>query len=251
MVPTAGQAQLETTREWPWARLTAAAGILFVVFTLGGFVVRGVPPTPGESLAVARSYYVEHRTGVLIYAYLDSLTMLCLVAFASGLGGLAVRRGGDPFGILARLMLAGAIGMAGITMVLDMSEAALSSHTAIAGESAAVLALFDLVSMVALTGLPQALFLAGAAGAIVRSAVVPRWLGVAALVPAITALIGAAGLGNPGGPLEVVGLIGGYLPMLLWVLALSIILFVRREGSMVPSAERQAHAGNPQWQPEA
>ena len=148
-------------------------------------------------------------------------------------------------------MLAGAIGMAGITMVLDMAEAALSSHTAIAGEPAAVQALFNLVSMVALTGLPQALFLAGAAVAIVRSAVVPPWLGVAALVPAISGLIGAAGLGNPGSQLEMVALIGGYLPMLLWVLALSIILFVRREGSMLPSAEQQAHAGNPQWQLEA
>ena len=107
--------------EWPWARLTAAAGILFVALAVAGFVVRGIPPTAGGPLADARAYYVDHRTGVLTYAYLDGLAMLCLVALAAGLGGLVARRGGDPLGILARLTLAGAIGMGGIALVFDLT----------------------------------------------------------------------------------------------------------------------------------
>jgi hypothetical protein len=251
MAAQAGQAAYPMAQDWPWARLTAAAGIFFVVLSIAGFVVRGIPPTAGGPLAEARTYYVDHRTGVLTYAYLDGLAMICLVAFAAGFGGLVARRGGDPLGILARLTLAGAVGMAAVALVLDMIEAALAAHTAAAGELAAVQALFDLVSMIALTGLPQALFVAGAAAGIIRSAVVPRWLGFVALVPALGGLVGAAGLGDPSGPVAVISLIGGYLPMLLWMLALSITLFVRREGGMPATGEQPAQAGNQRWQPES
>lgn len=251
MVAHAGQTATPAARDWPWARLTAAAGIIFVVLAAGGFILKGSPPSPGAPLADVRAYYAGQRTGVLAYAYLDGLAMLCLVAFAAGLGGLVARRGGDPFGILARLTLAGAVGMAAIAMVLDMTEAALAAHTAAAGEPAAAQALFDLVSMLALTGLPQALFVAGAAAGIIRSAVVPRWLGFVALVPALAGLVGAAGLGDPGGPVAAIALFGGYLPMLLWMLATSIMLFVRREGNMPAAGEQPAHAGNQRWQPEA
>jgi hypothetical protein len=244
-------AQTGAARDWPWARLTAAAGIAFVVLVVAGFTVRGIPPTPGEPVAEARAYYLQHRTGVLTYAYLDGLAMICLVAFAAGFGGLVARRGGDPLGILARLTLAGAIGTAAIAMVLDMIEGALASQIAADGELAAVQALFAPVSMLPLTALPQALFLAGAAAGIVRSAVVPRWLGFVALVPALSGLVGAAGLGDPSGPVAAISLVGGYLPMLLWMLAVSITLFVRREGSMPVTGEQPAHAANQRWQPEA
>jgi hypothetical protein len=252
MAAIPGQAaQTATTRDWPWARLTAAVGVAFVVLAVAGFVVRGMPPTPGEPIADARAYYVDHRTGVLTYAYLDGLAMLCLVAFAAGLGGLVVRQGGDQWGILARLMLAGAIGTAAITLVLDMNEAALAAHTAVAGEPATVQALFDLVSMIQLTVLPQALFLVGAAAGILRSAVVPRWLGGMALVPALAVIVGAAGLGDASGPVAAIGLFGGYLPMLLWMLAMSITLFVRGEGGVPAAGAQSAPVGNQQWQPEA
>lgn len=250
MAAQVGQATNPMAQDWPWARLTAAAGIFFVVLSIAGFVVRGIPPTPGGPLDEARAYYVDHRTGVLAYAYLDGLAMICLVAFAAGLGGLVARRGGDPLGILARLTLAGAVGMAAIAMVLDMTEAALAAHTA-AGELAAAQALFDLVSMLPLTTLPLALFVAGAAAGIIRSAVVPRWLGFVALVPALAGLVGAAGLGDPSGPVAAIGLFGGYLPMLLWMLATSIALVVRREGNMPAAGEQPAHASNQRWQPEA
>lgn len=250
MIAQSGQSDA-TAQDWPWARLTAVAGVAFVALAIAGFVVRGAPPTPGEPLAEARAYYLEHRTGVLTYAYLDSLAMICFVAFAAGLGGLVARRGGDRWGILARLMMAGAVVTAASAMVLDMAEGALASHTAATGEPAAVQALFDLVSMIPLTGLPQALFLFAATLGILQSAVVPRWLGWVALVPALSNVVGAAGLGDTDGPIALVSLIGGYLPMLLWTLALSVTLFMRGEGSIPSPGEQLAHAGSQQWQTES
>jgi hypothetical protein len=252
MAAMAGQAaQPATVRDWPWARLTAAAGLAFVVLTVVGFVVRGIPPTPGQPVAETRAYYLEHRTGVLTYAYLDGLAMICFVIFAAGLGGLVARRGGDQWGILARLMLAGAVGTAATAMVVDMTEAALAALTVAAGDDATIQALFNLVSMVPLTVLPQATFLIGAAAAILQSGVVSRWLGWFALVPALANLIGAAGLGDPSGPVAIVSLIGGFLPMLVWMLAMSITLFVRREGSLPAAGERSVQATNQRWQTEA
>ncbi len=161
------------------------------------------------------------------------------------------RRGGEPWGILARLMLAGTIGGAGITMMLDMTEAGLAAHSAAQGEPAAVQALFDLVSMVTLTMLPQAIFLVGAAAGILRSAVAPCWLGWLALLPAAGAIVGAAELGDRGGPVAIAGLVGGYIPMLLWMTAMSIALFVRREDSIPAVGEQTARARNQLWQLEA
>ncbi len=250
MIAQSGQPDA-MAQDWPWARLTAVAGVAFVALVIAGFVVRGAPPIPQAPLAEARTYYLEHRTGVLTYAYLNSLAMTCFVAFAAGLGGLVARRGGDRWGILARLMMAGAVGTAAIALVLDLTEGALASHTAAAGEPAAVQALFDLVSMIPLTGLPQALFLFAAALGILQSAVVPRWLGWVALVPALSNVVGAAGLGDPSGPIAIVSLVGGYLPMLLWTLALSITLFVRREGGIPATGEQLAHAGRQRWQAES
>jgi len=92
-----GKRQILVAHVWTWARLTAAAGITFVVLAVAGFVVRGVPPSPGEPLADARAYYVDHRIGVLTFVFLDCLAMFRLVAFAAGLGGswrgAAVSRG--------------------------------------------------------------------------------------------------------------------------------------------------------------
>ncbi len=43
-----GKRQILVAHVWTWARLTAAAGITFVVLAVAGFVVRGVPRAPGN-----------------------------------------------------------------------------------------------------------------------------------------------------------------------------------------------------------
>ena len=48
-----------------WAWLTAAAGIAFVVLTVGGFILAGEDPTPAASLEEVRAYFVEYRSQVL------------------------------------------------------------------------------------------------------------------------------------------------------------------------------------------
>lgn len=132
----------------PWARLTAAMGIVFVALTVVGLALPGEDPTPAASLETVWAHFVDNRTGVLAGLYLQNLATVCFLAFAAGLGGLVMRREGDPWGILARLMLAGAAGTAAITLAVNMAASALANRLAAEGEAGAVQALFDFYLMV-------------------------------------------------------------------------------------------------------
>ena len=237
-------------REWPWARATGVAGVTYVILTVAGFVVGGQDATPRDSADVVRGYFADNRSGVLTGVYIDTLAMVCLLAFAAGLGGLVARRGGDPWGVLGRLMLAGALGSFAITMAENMAEAALAFRVASAGDPGAVEALFGIVMMVNLTAAPLAAFLVGAAAGILRSGIAPRWLGWAALAPALLGVIGAAGLSDPRGPVAAIGFAGGYLPFLLWTLVTSVVLLVRREAPASVTGERRAYPGGERLQTE-
>ena len=72
---------------------------------------------------------------MLAGVYLQSLGMVCFLAFAAGLGGLVRRGGVDPLGILGRVMLAGAAGTAAVTLVDNMAAAALAYRVAAEGDA--------------------------------------------------------------------------------------------------------------------
>jgi hypothetical protein len=251
MAQSAQAAETSVAQDWPWARLTAAAGIAFVALTIVGLTLPGADPTPDVPLASVRAHFVENRTGVLAGVYLQNLGMLCFVLFAAGFGGLVQRRGGDPWGILARLMVAGAVGTAAITMVVNMAGSALAYRIAADGEAGAVQALFDFYLMVPVSSMLCTLFMAAAAVGIVRSAVAPRWLGWVALPPALFLLVSAAGLGDVRGPIYSAGYFGGLLPFILWMLVLSVVLLVRRETVAPATQGRMAPSSSERWQPEA
>jgi hypothetical protein len=223
---------------WTW--FTAISGIVYVVLAVTALLIGGNDPTPSDSLQTVRAYFVDNRTQVLTSVYVDSLSLAFLLAFAAGLGGLLMRRSADPLGILARLMLAGAVGTVVITMVENMAEAALAYRTSSVGDVSTVQALFDLYMMEVLVTFSIAVFLVAAGMGILRSATLPRWSGWAAFVLALLLVIGGAGLGDPRGNIAAIGFMGGYLPFLLWTLAISVVLVVRRNASVALSHDASA-----------
>lgn len=247
----AQSAGISSEQARPWARLTAAAGIAFIALTIPGLILPGSDPSPTGSLESIRAHFADNRTGVLAGYYLQSLGMLCYLAFAAGLGGLVRRGGADPLGILGRLMLAGATGTVALTLVDTMAGSALASRVAADGDNGAVQALFFFYMMVPLTALPSAVFLAAAAAGILRSGIAPRWLGWVALPPALGMLIGGASLGDLYGPLEYIGLLGGLMLFLLWLLVLSIVLLVRARATAPAIETRPVQQGGERWQPES
>ncbi len=211
---------------WTW--FTSVSGFVFVLLAVVAFVVGGNDLTPANSLETVRSYFIDNRTQVLAAAYLDGLSLAFLLAFAAGLGGLFARSSVDPLGILGRLMLAGAIGTVVITLVEDMAGTALAFRTAQSGDAGAVQALFDFYLMVPVMSFSLAAFLIAAAIGILRGSFLPRIIGWAAFVPAALLVVGVAGLGDPRGTVAAIGFVGGYLPFMLWSLAVCVVLVSRR-----------------------
>jgi len=247
----AQSAAISTEQARPWARLTAAAGIACVALTIVGLILPGADPSPTSSLESIRAHFADNRTGVLTGQYLQGLGMLCLLAFAVGLGGLVHRGGADPLGILGRLMLAGAVGNVAVLLACSMAAAALAYRVAAAGEAGAVQALFYFYMMIPLSGLPTAAFLAPAAVGILRSGIALRWLGWVALPPALCLLVGAAAVGDLYGPLSYLGYLGGGMPFLLWMLAISIVLLVRARATAPATGGHAVSRGGERWQPES
>jgi hypothetical protein len=234
---TMTRGSLPMWRDWPWQRLTALTGLLYVGLTVAGALVSGDDPGGTGSVETIRAYFVDNRARVLASVYLDGLAIACLLAFAAGLGALVISGGGDPFGALARLLAIGAVGMSAVTLLEDMAEAALAFRAAQVGEPGAIETLYDIVLMVPLSAIPGAVFLGAAASGVLRAGLVPRWLGWVALIPALLMLVGAAGLGDPRGSVASLGFFGGFAPMLLWTLVTSLWL-LRGELGREPSAAR-------------
>lgn len=244
-------AAISTEQARPWVRLTAVAGIAFIVLMVPGLFLPGPDPSPIGSLESIRARFVDNRTGVLAGYFLQNLGMLCFLAFAAGLGGLVRRVGADPLGILGRLMLAGATGTVALSLVVTMAGAALASRVAADGDHGAVQALFFFYMMVPVTALPSVVFLAAAAAGILRSGLAPRWLGWVALPPAFGMLLGGASLGDLYGPLEIIAYLGGFMPFLLWTLVLSVVLLVRARATAPATEARPVQHGGERWQPES
>jgi hypothetical protein len=216
-----------TMRDRLWARLTAAAGIAFVVLMAAAVILMGEEPAPDTSIAGVQAYFVENRSSVLAASYLDGVGALILVGFAAGLAGLAQRSSSDPWSVIGRLIVGGAVATAAVAVVLDMARAALAFRAADA-EPATVQVLYDLYLM-PLVLLPFATFQAAVGAGILRSTVLPRWLGWSALVLAALSLTGAAGNGDPRGPVAMLGFIGGFALFGLWTLVVCGMLLARRE----------------------
>ncbi len=247
----AHEAQTPTDQFRSWARLTAVAGIAFVALTVIGLGLSGADPSPTGPLDTVRAHFSDNRELVLVSFYLQSLGMVCFLAFAAGLAGLVRRGGADTLGILANLIVTGAAGVVAVSLVVNMAAAALAYRVALEGDPGAVQALFYFYMMVPFMGLPLGAFLAAAGTGILGSGVAPRWLGWVALPPALCLLVGVAGIGDLYGPLEFLGYFGGFLPFLLWALTLSIVLLVRRVTVAAETERRSLFASGERWQSES
>src|SRR5256885_2067896 len=81
-------------------------------------------------------------------------------------------------------------------------------------EAGPVQAFSSLYMRAPLSAVPQPPSLPAAAAGFLGGGVAPRWLGWVALPPVLCLLVGAAGLGDLYGPLEVLGYLGGLMPFL-------------------------------------
>jgi Domain of unknown function (DUF4386) len=207
--------------------LAPLTGVLFIVMVIIGFAVGGEPPDTDEGVEAIVDYYSDNEGSVIAGAIIQGLAAAVFLFFA-GVLRTALREGPGARGTLAAISFAGAIVFATGIAIDGTISFALAEEVDTEG--------FDPVAMQALLGLwsndwlPFAVgiltFMIATGWAIIRTGVLPKWLGWAAIVIAIIA----------GTPIAFVGFIGAAL----FVLVASVMLSMRERaaapGAPPPSA---------------
>lgn len=210
----------------PWRIATAAGGIVFVLLAaIGNDVLSnaGDAPAADASAREIGAYVTANPPTTPDWAgmYLEILGLLALAAFVVHLWG--VLRSADADGRWSMLALLG--GAAAVTVKLASAAPVFAVWVrADEGiEPQLATALLDMnTASFALTGAALALMLAGVAGAVGTTGVLPRWLGATAGVLALALLATL--------PLAATGFSPAFLLLLLWISGASAVLVRRAIG---------------------
>lgn len=205
-----------------WAPLTGAA---FLVVAILAFAIGGEPPEADNSAEEIVSHYVDNKDSVIFGAVLATFASALLVYFGATLS--AVLRAADRGpGILSAVVLAGAAIMA-VGIAIDSTILFALAEGAEEIEPASVETLQALWDNDFLPiALGTVLFLSASGLGILRTGVLPKWLGWIAVALAVIGLT----------PLGFVAFIGGAI----WILITSIMLTMRARSA--PAATPPAAA---------
>jgi hypothetical protein len=190
-----------------WAPLT---GALFVIAAAVGFFISGEPPDVDDSVQEVVDFYVDNDTAIMVGSLLEAVAGLALIFFAATLARIVQVR---KQVVLPWVVLAGgAVAAAGFGVDASLRFAAAD----VAGDIDPVVVqtihvVFADFFYPMVIGF--AAFLFGASIAAIRTKVFPVWLAWIGILLAVVAF-------TP------VGFIAA-LVSLLWILILSILLFVR------------------------
>ncbi len=166
-------------------RLAGGAGLVFAALYLAHVVLQSPGPADGSVDAVA-AYFTEHRKELLLSEVLNGIGLIVFTLFLAAFVG-PLRQAGEQLGASA-VLVSGAAFVA-LGLVSTATETALI-RVADAGERAAVLMLFELQAAVPVVFAVTA-FASATALAVLKSRLLPRWLGVAGLGASAVFLIGA------------------------------------------------------------
>jgi hypothetical protein len=217
-----------------WERYAWVSGIVFVVALLAESVVAiGIGLTQNDSAAkIARGLH-EHRDRALVIAYLSAVYAVAFVIYLSSLYNL-LRREADWARILSLLVLVGgvlfvalhAVSDIGLTGLLGAKLASFSDQHDPGLAYALYLVTYALDSVGDVFGSLAAV----AAGVIVvKSGVLPRWLGWVSIVAGVMFFLQGFGLGGVVATFGLVFDLIAFVLFLLFVLASSVILLRRHE----------------------
>ena len=200
-------------------RWVAIAGLLFVIIVVvSGAVVGPMPPGSHASAAKVVAFYMHHKTGVQVSAYLLELAVFVGLFFFWYLRELVstipANRRLATFGFSGAVLFAVSGGLAG-----TFKWMAADAVTHVNPGTMQTLGVLQNDGTTFITGVGQAVFLVATGIVLIRSGILPRWLGWVGVVFGVVALA-----------LPVIGPV----PAGLWVLIASIVILVR-ERSGTPS----------------
>jgi hypothetical protein len=214
-----------------WQKVTGWAGVLGVIISFGlGAGIASSGPNINASAEEIRTWFVDNETGVALFTWAMPLAFgVLILLFASGLRSLLAPADAGNEQIWSRLSFAGAVVQASVGLVGLSFWGVLGQADILAvmsDEMVRTLAAFDTMLFFSIMTWPTAVFLLGASVVIVQSGVLPKWIGWAGGVFALSGVIGALWIfsgdseGFVGAAFGAVGFFG----MHLWILVVAIAM---------------------------
>jgi hypothetical protein len=212
-----------------WERYVWTAGIVFVIALVAESVVAtGVGLSQNDSAAKIASGLHEHHTWLLVIAYLSVVYAVSFLIYLCSLYNL-LREGTNRPRILSSLLLVGgvlfltlhAVSDIGITGLLGAKLASFGSQHDPGIPYTLYLMTYALDSVGDVFG---SLFAFAAGLLVIRSAILPRWLGRVLILVGILLFLQGFGLGGVIATFGLVLDLIGFVLLLLVVLVSSVIL---------------------------
>lgn len=209
-----------TYKSWS-LRLGAAGGAAFVVLALIADLFQAPQPPPASApVETITAFLASNQAGLARLALLEGIATAALLWFVVSLWRILRAAEGEA-DTLAPIVLVGGAAIAILNWVWCALMATLASM-AVEQVDGGVRVVFNLSNMVlALMQFPNALLLGATAALALQTQVLPRWLGWFGAGVAVIGLAGA--VGRLLATSAVLGLVG-FVLLLIWLLATSVVL---------------------------
>jgi uncharacterized membrane protein YhaH (DUF805 family) len=228
-VPTPAPAR-RSPRDWPWENWVPATGIAFVVLVVITFFLPPKAPPKAKDLQDSiAAYFSDHRTAILIAAYLAGIALILFIWFVAILAR-RLRDAGEPR-LGATVLVAGAATL-GVAAVSDTIITTLSWRIADDADADTVKAIFEVQSgLMTRIWFPIAALILAVAAAEWRSQLRPLWYVAGSLAITLFLLVTAAAWAREGffSPTGVPSMpFIAIILFLIWVLVTSVLLLRER-----------------------
>lgn len=189
------------------------AGLAFVVLALLGRFLPGTPPTVGDSDSAITSWIADSRSMLLLSALMWAAAAGLIIWFAAAFAE-AMRERAERSDVHLAL-LAGSV-LVGGAIFLNAGLTAATAFGVDGRDAGITLSLFELGAvMTTMIGFAAALPLAAAGIGVLRTRLMPNWLGYLALLGAVVSFLGAFGVFATSGTFVAGGLLMTTIPLLL------------------------------------
>jgi hypothetical protein len=213
-----------------WERLGAGLGVVFVALQLGlGAAVGGAPALDAPPAEI-QSYLVDDGANVLLAATLGALSALFFILFLGTLRTF-LRRAEGPVGSLSTVAFGAGLVTISLATTASLPTVALAwDDTAELADPGLMQAAWNLntLALVPIGSSAGAFCFAGAV-VILRTRVMPRWVGWTGALAGVVSVVATFFLlaDDPDSPLGTPANLGGFLLTMLFILLLSIFMTIR------------------------
>ena len=178
------------------SKLLPLSGVLSVVLIAAGFVAAGDTPDADASLDEVSSFYADHTSEMIASAVALALGALFFLVYATAITGALRRRQGESGGASALGFGGGVVFAVGLLIFAGLSFALGDVGDKIDPAAVQTLSVLNTdLFLPAATGI--AAFLLGTGAGVVKTGLLPTWLGWAAIVIGVLALTPAGFIALP------------------------------------------------------